>query len=407
VYPALQHVECPFPMFQQVREEQPVYAVPGRAGEFLITRHEDLVHVTSHPDLFSSTPTDVPWSPGWSETMIAQDPPEHTATRRIAQRSFTPAKVRSYEPTITAIVDELIDGLIDKGEAEFCTAFANPLSLFVSAELMGLPREDASWLERLLAPFEAQGIRYHPQERQEIQEHNGGLAVDYLRRQVLDRIAHPGDDMISELVRNSVEATGGEPNVDYLAVETNVMLAGGLTTSGHLFASAMSLLVQHPEELARVRDDRSLIPRMLEEVLRLESPAQYQPRYATQDTELGGVPIPKGSCLLILYAAANRDPERFTCPDKFRIDRDNVQKHVGWGHGAHFCLGAPLARAEGRIAFERLFDRLEDIRAAPGRNDFTHYETLYFRAPKTLHLWFQRAGRDPFGLTAAGKRLLP
>lgn len=407
VYPALEHVECPFPMFKQIREDQPVYAVPGRDGEFLVTRHEDLVHVTSHPELFSSTPHDVPWSPGWSETMIAQDPPEHTPTRKIAQRSFTPAKIRSYEPIITEIVDELIDDFIDKGEVEFCTAFANPLSLYVSARLMGLPREDASWLERLLAPFEAQGIRYSSAERQQLQEENGALAVDYLREHVLDRIANPGDDIISELVRNHTEATGGEPNVDYLAVESNVMLAGGLTTSGHLFASAMSLLVQHPEELAAVREDRSRIPRMLEEALRLESAAQYQPRYATQDTELGGVSIPKGSCLLIVYAAANRDPERFSCPDEFRIDRDNVQKHVGWGHGAHFCLGAPLARLEGRIAFERLFDRLDDIRAAVGRNDFTHYKTLYFRAPNSLHLWFQRAGRDPFGLTAVGKRLLP
>jgi cytochrome P450 len=407
VYPALEHAECPFPLFAQLREERPVHAVPGRDGEFLITRHEDLVYVTSHPELFSSTPTDVPWSPGWSETMIAQDPPQHTPTRRVAQRSFTPGKVKSYEPVVTEIVDGLIDDFIDKGEVEFCTAFANPLSLFVTSALMGLPRKDASWLERLLAPFEAQGIRYHSAERQRIQEHNGALAVAYLREHVLDRIAHPGDDMISELVRNHIAATGAEPNVEYLAVETNVLLAGGLTTSGHLFASAMSLLVQNPERLAQVRADQTLIPRMLEEVLRLESPAQYQPRYATQDTELNGVQIPKGSCLLIVYAAANRDPERFECPDEFRPDRENVQKHVGWGHGAHFCLGAPLARLEGRIAFERLFERLDDIRPAPGRNDFSHYETLYFRAPNSLHLWFQRAGRDPFGLVAEGEPLLP
>jgi cytochrome P450 len=213
--------------------------------------------------------------------------------------------------------------------------------------------------------------------------------------------------MISELVLNHRAATGGEPNIDYLAVETNVMLAGGLTTSGHLFASAMSLLVRHPEAMESVRSDFSRIPRMLEEALRLETAAQWQPRYATQDTTLGGVDIPQGACLLIIYAAANRDPERFSCPDDFDISRDNVQKHVGFGHGAHFCLGAPLARLEGRVAFEQLFTRLTDIRAAPGRNDFTHYETLYFRAPKHLHLWFQRADRDPFGLTAAGKHLLP
>jgi cytochrome P450 len=406
IYPAMQHAECPFPVFEQLREEHPVYRVPGR-DEFLVTRHEDLTFVTSHPELFSSTPHDVPWSPGWSETMIAQDPPEHGAVRKIAQRSFTPAKVKSYEPIVTGIVTELIDGFIDKGEVEFCTGFANSLSLWVTCELMGLPREDASWLERLLAPFEAQGIRYHSPERQAIQEENGARAVAYLREQVLDRIANPGDDMISELVRNHTAATGGEPNVDYLAVETNVLLAGGLTTSGHLFASTMSLLVQNPETLELVRNDYSHIPRMLEEALRLETAAQWQPRYATQDTTLGGVDIPRGACLLIVYAAANRDPERFECPDAFDVKRENVAKHVGWGHGAHFCLGAPLARLEGRVAFEQLFTRLQDIRPAPGRNDFSHYETVYFRAPKSLHLWFQRAGRDPFGLTAEGRHIEP
>jgi cytochrome P450 len=406
VYPSPEHAECPFPLFAALREEQPVYRVPGR-DEFLVTRHADLTFVTSHPELFSSTPHDVPWSPGWSETMIAQDPPAHGPVRKIAQRSFTPARIRSYEPVVTRIVNELIDGFIDKGEVEFCTGFANSLSLWVTCELMGLPREDASWLERLLAPFEAQGIRYHPEERQRVQETNGAIAAAYLREHVLDRIAHPREDMISELVVNHTAATGEAPNVDYLAVETNVLLAGGLTTSGHLFASAMTLLCRNPEAMEAVRNDFARIPRMLEEALRLETAAQWQPRYATQDTTLGGVEIPRGACLLIVYAAANRDPERFACPDDFDIARENVAKHVGWGHGAHFCLGAPLARLEGRIAFEQLFTRLRDIRPAPGRNDFTHYETLYFRAPKSLHLWFQRADRDPFGLTAQDRSLQP
>jgi cytochrome P450 len=406
VYPSWEHSECPFPLFAQLRDERPVHRVPGR-DEFLVTRHEDLTYVTSHPELFSSTPDGVPWSPGWSETMIAQDPPEHTNVRKVIQRSFTPGKVKSWEPMVRRTVDELIDGVIDKGEMEFCTAFCNPLSLFVSCELLGIPREDCSWLERLLAPFEAQGVRYHSPERQASQEVNGGRAVEYLKAQVLDRIEHPGDDLISEIVANHTAAFGGEPNVDYLAVEANVILAGGLTTSGHLFASAMSLLVQNPEALEALRTDYSKIPRMLEEALRLETAAQWQPRYATKDVELGGVTIPQGACVLIVFAAANRDPERFECPDEFRIDRENVAKHVGWGHGAHFCLGAPLARLEGRIAFERLFDRLNDIRPAPGRNDFSHYETLYFRAPKHLHLWFERADRDPFGLMAAGEKLRP
>jgi cytochrome P450 len=231
--------------------------------------------------------------------------------------------------------------------------------------------------------------------------------VAYLREHVLDRVKNPRDDLISELVQNHTASHGGEPRIDYLAVETDVMLTGGLSTSGHLFASAMSLLVQHPDQLELMRRDYSRIPRMLEEALRLETAAQWQPRYATQNTTLGGVDIPRGACLLIVFGAANRDPERFECPDEFRPDRQDVAKHVGWGHGAHFCLGAPLARLEGRVAFEQLLTRLTNIRAAPGRNDFTHYQSVYFRAPKTLHLWFERADRDPLGIMARGEQLRP
>jgi cytochrome P450 len=406
VYPLPEHSECPFPLFDQIREEKPVYEVPGR-GEFLVTRHEDLVFVSSNPDVFSSSPPDVPWSPGWSETMIAKDPPAHTARRKVAYRSFTPGKIRSYEPMVEGVVEELIDSFIDHGETEFVTSFANPLSLYVISRLLGLPREDASWLERLLGPFEAQGIRYLSEERQAQQEANGAIAVDYLREHVKNRIANPADDVMSELIANHTEAEGGEPDIEYLAVEANVILAGGLTTSGHLFASTMVTLIQHPEMMERVREDHSLIPKLLEETLRLETPAQYQPRYAQEDTELGGVAIPRGACLLILYAAANRDPEKFECPADFDIDRENIQKHVGWGHGAHFCLGAPLARMEGRVAFEKLLTRLHDIRPAPGKNDFSHYQSVYFRAPNALQLWFERADRDPFGLRAKGELLRP
>jgi cytochrome P450 len=377
-------------MFDRLRAESPVYKVPGRE-EFLVTRHEDLTFVTSHSEIFSSYPADAPWSPGWSETMIAKDPPDHTPLRKLIYRSFTPAKIRGLEPIVREVVDGLIDGFIDHGEMEFVTAFANPLSLLVTCRLLGLPREDASWLEHLVGTFEAQAVRYHPIERQERQEANGAKLVEYLRAKVLEKLERPGDDVLSEVIANHTEASGGAPNIEYLAVEANVLLAGGITTTAHMAASAMSLLLRHPDQMELVQNDFSLIPRMVEEVIRLESPAQYQPRYAVVDTELGGVKIPRGSCLLILYSAANRDPERFSCPADFDVRRTNVEKHVGFGHGPHFCIGAPISRLEGRISFEQLFTRLKDIRLAEGKNDFKHSPSLYFRAPSSLQLWFERA----------------
>lgn len=405
VYPAPEHMEDPFPIFDQLREEAPVYKVPGRE-EWLVTSHETLTHVTSHPEIFSSSPPDVPWAPGWSETMIAQDPPEHTGVRKVAQRAFTPGKIKEYEPKVRETVDELIDSFIDKGEMEFCSAFANPLSLWVSCWLLGLPREDASWLQRMLGPFEAQGIRYHPEEKQQIQEGNSAVIQEYLTEYVVDRVKNPGDDVVSLLIKATQEAHGGEPNIPYLATEANVFLAGGLTTTGHMLSSAMTLMLRNPETYEKIRNDHALIPRMIEEVIRLETPAQYQPRYATQDTELEGVEIPRGGCVLIVYAAANRDPGKFECPHQFEATRENVNKHVGFGHGPHFCLGAPLARMEGRVAFEHLFTRLHDIRLAPGKNDFRHVPTMYFRAPAMLNLWFERSDADPFGWIAEGRKVL-
>lgn len=405
VYPSWEHAEDPFPLLSQLREERPIYKVSGRE-EFLVTRHDDLTYITSHYDIFSSVPPDIPWSPGWSETMIAHDPPEHTPVRKIAQRSFTPAKIKSYEPMVTAIVDELIDSFIDKGEMDFVTAFANPLSLWVTCALLGLPREDASWLQRLLGPFEAQGIRYHPTEKQEIQEANGARVQEYLRDHVVDRLENRKDDLISSFVRDHVEAHGGEANIPYLATEINVFVAGGLTTTGHAVASMMTLLLRNPDIYDQVKNDFSLIPRVFEEVIRLESPAQWQPRYAKEDTEINGVKIPRGACLLLSYAAANRDESKFECPHQLRAARQNVQKHVGFGHGPHFCIGAPLARQEARIGFERLFTRLHDIRLAENMDhDFRHARSLYFRAPAALQLWFERADSDRFGFIERGERV--
>lgn len=389
VYPALEHSECPFPMFDRLREEHPVYRVPG-SGDFLVTRLDDLQYVANHPELFSSSPPDVPWSPGWSDTMIAHDPPTHTPLRQLVYRSFTPGKMKTYEPMVREVADGLIDSFIDHGEVEMVTAYANPMSLRVTIRLLGLPMEDGSWIERLVGPFEAQGIRYHPEERQAVQMANGDRLLDYLRGHVRERLERPTDDVMSQIIAHHLETTD-DPNIDYLAAESNVILAGGLQTTGHMIASAMLLLLQQPGLMARVSADHSLIPRLLDETLRLESPAQWQPRYATQDTEIAGVEIPSGACVLMVFAAANRDPERFECPADFDLDRKNLAKSVAFGAGPHFCLGAPLARMEGRVSFEQLLTRLQNIRFAENKNDFSHYRTVFFRAPNTLQLWFERA----------------
>jgi cytochrome P450 len=160
-----------------------------------------------------------------------------------------------------------------------------------------------------------------------------------------------------------------------------------------MMVNALVLLMENPAQLAKVRANYSLIPDMFEEALRVESPVQSLTRICVEDTEISGVPIPAGSKVLMVFGSANRDPERFPEPDRFEIERprDQLKVHFGFGYGRHFCLGAPLARKEGEIAFKQLFDRVGDIRLAEGKNDFSHIASTHFRALRALHLEFNAA----------------
>jgi cytochrome P450 len=177
----------------------------------------------------------------------------------------------------------------------------------------------------------------------------------------------------------------------YVAVESSVILIGGVLTPAHMMASAMMLLVQHPDQLAEVVADHSLIPRALEESLRLEAPDQFMPRYVTTDTRLGGAEIPAGSLVLLLYASANRDDATFADAERFDVHRENAKQHLAFGKGIHFCLGAPLARMMGRHAFETVLTRMADMRLAPGAGEPEPLESIFNRAPRALPLIFAPA----------------
>jgi cytochrome P450 len=170
------------------------------------------------------------------------------------------------------------------------------------------------------------------------------------------------------------------------------LLSGGVVTTAQMMVNAMLLLLENPEQMAPVRADFSLIPWMFEEALRVESPVQSLTRVCVADCEIGGVKIPAGAKVLMVFGSANRDPERFPYADTFDVSRphDQLKAHFGFGSGRHFCLGAPLARREGEIAFQHLFGRLGQIRLAEGRNDFRHIASTHFRALRSLYLEFDR-----------------
>jgi cytochrome P450 len=180
----------------------------------------------------------------------------------------------------------------------------------------------------------------------------------------------------------------GRLDLGKATADVAIMLTGGIVTTAHMVANTMLLLLRNPDQMAAARADMGLIPRVLEESLRLESPVQWQPRWATEDTELGGVVIPEGAQVNVLLGAANRDGDVFPASDEFATDRPRSSDHLAFGYGVHFCVGAPLARLEGRVAFEQLLRRLTSIRLLP-ESDLGPIDSLVFRAPRALHLAFQ------------------
>ena len=357
-------IECPYPMYERMRE-QGVYYLES-ADAWIVTRWDDVQFVLKRSDLFSNLPEVDPHSLTPEQAQMARetgalpgsDPPEHTHYRRLAGPWLSKRGIESFEPNVYRVIDGLIDRFIDDGEVELASQFSTPLTVLVFVELMGI--------------------------------------LDAFCRFLLDlaeeRRRNPRDDMLTALVTESMKGFGGrtlhEQELQGMLV---TLLMGGTETTLNMVDSGMWLLLEHPETMAQLRADHSLIPNFVEEALRIESPVQQLSRRAVVDTEIGGVAVPAGARISIFYAAANRDPSHWDDPEAFDIHREEAKRHVGFGAGVHYCIGAPLARMGGRIAFERLLTRMENIRYSPGKNDFRHGPNHVIRGFRELWLEFDKA----------------
>lgn len=389
-YPSPELVECPYPFFDQVREEAPV-RFDEATQTFQVFRHEDAMFVLRHDEIFPHQPVkDNGITFGGVPMISAVGPPEHEAMRKFAFEPFKPARLKSYAPMIGAMCDLLIDRFIGSGRCELVEDFAIPLPTLVICHLMGLPEEGPEFdfiIDRLsLRSADKPG---KTDVGLGINRYQGSGIHEYIRDVVTQRYEEPGDDILSELVGIQVKRDGSL-NLPYLTTICTELAAGGVVTTAQMIASAMMLLLRNPEQLAKMRSDDSLILPALEETLRAESVVQSEPRVSVADCEVGGVHIPAGSTVLVVIGSANRDPERFPQPECFDVGRPRSQLkvHFGFGYGLHTCLGAPLARLEGEISLRHLFDRLGEIRLADGKNDFAHIASTHFRALRELHLEF-------------------
>ncbi len=402
-WPSLDLMECPYPFYDALRREAPVYKFPGGGNQYLVSRWEDVVFVNEHPEIFEQgSANDLRVARGipttaeggthtyTSTSMAGTDPPEHRLKRSLALKFAAPERLDSYEEMIRRISDERIDGFIGRGEAEFFSEFCDALPILVICEILGLPKE--RWQDfRLWGSREGVGATYLSDEQLRILRTAYGNETGFMESQVLDRYQNPRSDFLSEFVHAQVKRDG-ELRLDYLVADASLLLFAGNVTTTHMMASMMMLLLQHPDALARVQADHSLIKILVEEALRLEAPVQYTHRHVKVDAVVGGVRIPAGAHVTSILASGNRDGDRFQEPEELSLDRSDTAKHqLAFGRGIHLCLGAPLARREGRIAFEQLLTRLKNLRRAPGKNDFSPIRSWGFRAPRAVHIQFDPA----------------
>jgi cytochrome P450 len=328
--------------------------------------------------------------------MPSTDPPEHQRKRSPTLSMVRHDNLRSYDPTIRTIAGELIDRFADREEVDFYAEFAEILPLRVIMAIMALPAGDYEFCKRIsniigvsqVFAAEAQVADAQATERE---------AARYMEELVLERHRSPGDDFVSEMIAAQV-ARDGTLALGYLAAQAHNMLFAGNITTTHMLGSAMLLLLEHPDEMLRVRANRTLLRPMLEEVLRLECPVQFIWRQAIAEAEIGGVPIPVGARLALFLGGANRDERKFEDPDRFWVGRPQVvREQLAFGRGIHRCLGRPLARLEGEVAFDVLFERLASIRLATDRERIRHITNPSFRAPAQLPLRVEPARREALG----------
>ena len=399
-------LECPYPYYQRVREEAPVHQTP--LGFWAVSRYEDVLSVVRNPEVFSSLAQSnsfVTTPPpevieiakqGYPRvnTLLSNDPPSHTQFRNLVNKAFLPKRVAQLEDSIRKITNDLIDAFINDGKVDLVEQFAVGVPLTVIADALGVDRADMpkfkKWSDDSVAPLSGMLTP----ERQIECAHSRIEFQKYMVDRVHEREANLRDDLLSDLVSarfDSGERAGeGMTMAEMLDVIAQLLVAGNETTT-KLIAAATLMLVENPEQMAKVRADHSLIPNLVEEALRMEAPVQMLPRFTKEDVEVGGVAIPKGSVVMAMYGCANRDGAKYPNPDMFNIERDNARTQLAFGQGPHFCVGAALARSEARIAFELLLSRLNNI-ALASVDTPTHRElSMTLRGLTNLHLTFTPA----------------
>jgi cytochrome P450 len=294
--------------------------------------------------------------------MLGMNPPDHTRLRRLVAKAFTPKTVENLRPDIVRLTDALLDDVeAADEEVDVIATLALPLPIAVISEMLGVPEADRTDLQPLVRTAVAT-LEFAPTlEQLEAAADAGRALAERFEELIADRRAHPSDDLLSHLVH--VEEQGDQLTHDELVATVLLLFGAGFETTTNLIGNGLLALLEHPDQLLRLRDDRALLRPAVEELLRWDSPVQLDARAAFEDVDVHGLTVRAGEQVLTMLGAANRDPRVFPDPDRFDVGRDGPPP-MSFGGGIHYCLGAPLARAEGQVVFDRMLDRFAVIEPA-------------------------------------------
>jgi cytochrome P450 len=382
-------LQDPYATYARLRATHPVYwSAP--LGAWVLTRYDDVDLALRDPrlsnelgDLIPAAAQPAPGenAPGWdvlqalyafvNNSLVFSDPPRHTRLRELVASAFTPRALDQIRDQIQQLTDGLLDAVQGRGQMDLVHDLAYPLPIAVITTMLGAPVADRdqlkAWCDALLLPFGRDPATLTADERQRASQ--GGAALSAYVRDLLQQVrAHPGDNLLTALTQ--AEDASGKLTEDELFATVVLFLIAGHENLSSLFGNGVLALLQHPDQLAKLRDDPSVLAPAIEELLRYVTPNQFIRRRATTAITFGDQTVQPGQYLLLVLAAANRDPAPFPDPDRLDLTRQPTSRHLAFGHGFHFCLGAALARLEAEIVFTTLLRRFPNLRLATARLDY-------------------------------------
>lgn len=400
-------IECPFPMYDYMLEQAPVYHDPV-TGFYVVSRYDDVRHVLMSPQTFISSGivehvrTGVQatraermrqiyrtrgWLPGPS--LSQQDDPRHKETRAVFDKAFRAGRVKDLDPVVRETAYRLVDDFRGDGACELVSQFAVPFPLHVIGVQMGADPADLPQIKKWTEAW-IKRLGLFQSEEGELASVEAEIESQHFFKRIFDELrAHPNDTLLSDLVNTPMSDGHCLTDNELFAHIMADTFVGGSETTTNAISAGIVLLARNPEQAQLLRGDPEQYLRpFIEEVLRLESPVQILHRIAACDTEIAGIAIPAGALLGVCYGAANRDPRQFSCPAELDVKRHSPGSHLAFGAGVHHCLGAPLARRELHWGFLALLDRIDNISLNDSLNDYRHHPHMMLRALEKLHITY-------------------